>query len=152
MASQPWVYPSVTTSDRIFGKVMTFASRLGLSVYGSRLLRVRGRTSGQWREAPVNPLHLDGRTYLIAPRGNVQWVRNLRAAGEGELQRGRRRQPFVAHELPDQDKPPILRQYMRKWAFEVGRFLEIPKDASDTQLQEIAPKHPVFEITLAPHA
>lgn len=149
MASQPWVYPHVTAADRFFGRLMVLASRLGISVYGSRLLRVRGRKSGEWREAPVNPLHLDGHLYLIAPRGHVQWVRNLRAAGAGELRLGRRRRAFTAHELSDQEKPPILRAYMRKWAFEVGRFLGVGADASDAELQEIAPRHPVFEITYA---
>lgn len=147
MSGKPWVYPTVTTGDRIFGRLMTFLSRLGISVYGSRLLRVRGRTSGEWRETTVNPLRLEGRTYLIAPRGHVQWVRNLRASGEGELQLGRRRRLFSAREVADDDKTPILREYMRKWAFEVGRFLEVSKDASDAQLRAIAPKHPVFEVT-----
>jgi deazaflavin-dependent oxidoreductase (nitroreductase family) len=149
MASKPWVYPEVTSSDRIFGRLMVLASRLGISIVGSRLLRVRGRSSGQWREAPVNPLPFEGHTYLVAPRGHVQWVRNLRAAGEGELQRGRRRRRFTARELTEAEKPTILRAYLRKWAFEVGRFFEgVGADASDEDLGRILPKHPVFEITL----
>lgn len=149
MSTKPWVYPKVTSSDRIFGGLMTIASRVGISLYGSRLLRVRGRTSGEWRETPVNPLSFEGHTYLVAPRGHVQWVRNLRAAGEGELQRGRRRQRFTARELADAEKPVILRAYLRKWAFEVGRFFEgVGADAPDNEIQEILPKHPMFAITL----
>ncbi len=148
MASKPWVYPTVTAGDRVFGRLMVLASRLGISVAGSRLLRVRGRTSGQWREAPVNPLPFDGHTYLVAPRGHVQWVRNLRAAGEGELQRGRRRRRFTAREVPDAEKPAILRAYLRKWSFEVGRFFEgVGAEASDDDLARILPKHPVFVVT-----
>jgi deazaflavin-dependent oxidoreductase (nitroreductase family) len=151
MASKPWVYPEVTSSDRIFGRLMVLASRLGISVAGSRLLRVRGRSSGEWRQAPVNPLPFEGRTYLVAPRGHVQWVRNLRAAGEGELQRGWSRRRFTARELTDAEKPAILRAYLKKWAFEVGRFFEgVGADASDDDLRAILPKHPVFEITQDP--
>ena len=149
MSTKPWVYPKVTSADRIFGGLMTVASRLGISLYGSRLLRVRGRKTGEWREAPVNPLPFEGHTYLVAPRGHTQWVRNLRAAGGGELQRGRRRQRFTAQEIPDADKPVILRAYLRKWSFEVGRFFEgVGADASDDQLQQILPKHPIFAISL----
>lgn len=148
MASKPWVYPEVTSSDRLFGGLMVLASRLGISIAGSRLLRVRGRTSGEWRETPVNPLPFEAHTYLVAPRGHVQWVRNLRAAGEGELQRGRRRRRFTARELTDAEKPAILRAYLRKWAFEVGRFFEgVGADATDDQLEQILPKHPVFAIS-----
>lgn len=151
MTSQPWVYSRVTGGDRFFGRLMVLASRLGISLAGSRLLRVRGRKSGEWREAPVNPLQLNGHTYLVAPRGHVQWVRNLRVAGDGELQLGRRRRRFTARELPDADKPELLRAYLRKWAFEVDRFFEgVGADASEEDLRAILPKHPVFAITLDP--
>lgn len=153
MTSSHWVYPDVTRGDRFFGGLMVRAARLGVSVAGSRLLRVRGRTSGQWREVPVNPLQRDGHTYLVAPRGHVQWVRNLRAAGEGELQLGRRHRRFTARELPDAAKPEILRAYLRKWSFEVDRFFEgVGAGASGEDLSAILPKHPVFEITLDGHA
>lgn len=151
MSEQPWVYPHVTAGDRFFGRLMVLASRLGISVAGSRLLRVRGRKSGEWRQGPVNPLQMNGHTYLVAPRGHVQWVRNLRAAGEGELQLGRRRRRFTARELLDAEKPELLRAYLRKWAFEVNRFFGgVGADASEEELRAILPKHPVFEITLDP--
>ncbi|MGH7910322.1 MAG: nitroreductase family deazaflavin-dependent oxidoreductase [Candidatus Dormibacteraceae bacterium] len=128
---------------------MAGLARLGISLYGSRLLRVRGRKSGEWREVPVNPLPFEGRTYLVAPRGHVQWVHNLRAAGEGELVRGRSHRRFTARELPDGEKPELLRAYLRKWAFEVGRFFGgVGADASEEELRRILPDHPVFEITL----
>ena len=75
---------------RTFNSTVVWLTRRGLSVWGSRVLYVRGRTSGQWRSNPVNVLTLDGRRYLVAPRGRTQWVRNLRAAGSGELRVGRR--------------------------------------------------------------
>jgi hypothetical protein len=131
----------------VFNKVVAAATRLGLSVLGSRLLRVRGRTTGEWREIPVNLLIYDGGRYLVAPRGETQWVRNLRASGTGELVLGRRVEPFRAVEPADEDKPEILRAYLRRWKLEVGVFFDgVSADSPDDALRRIAPRHPVFRI------
>ena len=126
---------------------MKLINRVGLGVAGSQTLAVRGRRSGEIRTNPVNPFVIDGRTYLLAPRGTTEWVRNLRAAGEAELRRGRRRRRFRARELPDSEKLPLLRLYLEKWAWEVKPVMGIGSDASDGQLREIAPRHPAFEIS-----
>ena len=121
--------------------------RLGVSVWGSRILRVRGRKSGEWRSSPVNLLTHEGRQYLVAPRGHTQWVRNIRTSGTGQLLLGRRAQPFRAVEIPDDDKVPILRDYLRRWKFEVGQFFGgVSADSSDEELRRIAPDHPVFRV------
>ncbi len=121
---------------------------MGVSLVGSRVLEVRGRKSGEWRSTPVNPLSHDGERYLVAPRGDTQWVRNLRASGEGRLKKGRRTEDFSATEVPDDEKLPILRAYLRKWAWEVGAFFEgVGADSSDEELRGIAPRHPVFRIS-----
>ena len=123
-------------------------TRRGFSFWGSRILEVRGRKSGVWRSVPVNLLTLDGNDYLVAPRGETQWVRNLRAAGEGRLRVGKRTTEFEAEELPDSDKPRILRPYLERWKWEVGQFFDgVGPDASDDELVAIAPNHPVFSIT-----
>jgi hypothetical protein len=89
--------------------------------------------------------------YLVAPRGHTQWVRNLRAAGEGELLLGRRRERFVGAELPDSDKEPILRAYLRRWKWEVGQFFGgVDADSPSAELRRIAPDHPIFRIEDAP--
>ena len=120
-------------------------TRLGLSVWGSRVLAVRGRRTGEWRTVPVNVLELDGRRYLVAPRGHTQWVRNLRVAGGGELRLGRRAERFTATELPDADKPPVLRAYLERWRAEVGAFFDgLDHRAADEELLAGAPKFPVF--------
>lgn len=121
--------------------------RLGRSPGGAQLLEVRGRKSGQVRSTPVNPLELDGRMYLLSPRGETQWVRNFRAAGEATLRVGDRRDPIVlARELPDDERAPVLRAYLARWAWQVKGLIDAPKDATDAQLAAIAPNHPVFEI------
>jgi deazaflavin-dependent oxidoreductase (nitroreductase family) len=100
-------------------------------------LAVRGRRSGAWHTVPVNVLEMDGARYLVAPRGTTDWVRNLRAAGQGELRRRGRTEPFRATELPDSEKTLILDAYLARWGKEVrGQFRELP-DAAD---------HPVFRI------
>lgn len=134
-------------TTHVFNRVVAAATRSGLSVWGSRVLAVRGRRSGQWRTTPVNLLALDGKRYLVAPRGTTQWVRNLRAAGEGELRLGKRVEAFRATEIPDNEKPVILRAYLRRWRMEVGVFFEgVDAKASDEQLLRIAANHPVFHV------
>jgi deazaflavin-dependent oxidoreductase (nitroreductase family) len=128
-------------------RVVSFLTRRGMSVMGSRELAVKGRTSGQWRTTPVNLLELAGKRYLVSPRGESQWVRNLRAAGSGELRLGRRGEPFVGRELSDDEKVAVLRAYLKRWKMEVGMFFEgVGPDSSDEQIRAVAAKHPTFEV------
>jgi deazaflavin-dependent oxidoreductase (nitroreductase family) len=134
----------------VFNRAVAFMTRHGVSILGSRVLAVRGRTSGEWRTTPVNLLEHEGKRYLVAPRGEAQWVRNLRAAGTGELRVGTRAEKFRARELDADEKVPVLRAYLKRWKFEVGVFFEgTGPDASDDELRSIAPRHPAFEV-LAP--
>lgn len=131
----------------VFNRLVRRLTRLGLSVWGSRELRVRGRRSGVVRTTVVNVLDDGGRRYLVAPRGETEWVRNLRAAGAGELRVGRRVEPFTAVELADGQKVDVLRPYLRRWKWEVGQFFEgVGPDASDDDLLRIAPGYPVFVV------
>jgi deazaflavin-dependent oxidoreductase (nitroreductase family) len=131
----------------LFNWTIAGLTRLGISVWGSRVLAVRGRSSGAWRTVPVNLLVVDGQRYLTAPRGVTQWVRNLRAAGGGELRVGRRVEVFTAEELADDAKPLVLRAYLRRWAFEVGAFFDgVSATSSDEQLRAVAAGFPVFRI------
>ena len=134
-------------TKHVFNRGVRWLTRVGISVYGSRILAVRGRTSGEWRTTPVNLLVLAGVRYLVAPRGTTHWVRNLRVAGSGELRVGRRVEPFTAAELDDEEKLPILRQYLKRWKWEVGVFFEgVGPDSSEDDLRRIAPDHPVFRL------
>lgn len=120
---------------------------MGISVLGSRMLAVKGRKSGLWRTTPVNLLTVGGVRFLVAPRGKTEWVRNIRVAGGGELRLGRSAEPFTATELPDADKPPVIRAYLNRWAWEVGRFFDgLTKDSSDAEILAVAPGFPVFRI------
>ena len=132
----------------VFNPIMNGLMQLGLSVYGSRVLAVRGRKSGEWRTVPVNLLEYGGQRYLVAPRGVTEWVKNIRVSGSGELRLGPRREPIQVVELPDSAKLELLRHYLKKWSWEVGAFFEgVGPDASDEDIKRIAPNHPVFHIT-----
>jgi deazaflavin-dependent oxidoreductase (nitroreductase family) len=132
----------------VFNRFVARLTRWGLSVKGSRVLDVRGRTTGEVRSTVVNLLTVDGVRYLVAPRGETQWVRNLRAdGGAGVLRVGRRAEPFTATELDDTDKAPILRAYLRAWAWEVGAFFDgLSADSPEPELAAAAPGFPVFRI------
>lgn len=133
---------------RVFNPLVARLTRWGISLKGSRVLDVRGRTSGEVRSTVVNLLTVDGVRYLVAPRGETQWVRNLRAdAGRGTLRLGRGAEPFRATELADDDKTPILRAYLAAWAWEVGRFFEgLTATSPDADVAAAAPGFPVFRV------
>jgi hypothetical protein len=134
-------------TTNVFNPFVQLMTRAGVSIWGSRILRVRGRTSGEWRSHPVNLLTYRGTQYLVAPRGHTQWVRNIRVSGEGMLGLGGREQRFKAVEVADDEKVPILRDYLRRWKFEVGVFFGgVSADSSDGELRRIAPDHPVFRV------
>ncbi|GAB2648753.1 nitroreductase/quinone reductase family protein [Nocardia goodfellowii] len=135
--------------EPMLNRIVNLLPKLGISVLNSRELAVRGRKSGEWRTTMVNLMvDADGARYLVAPRGQTQWVRNLRVAGGGELRLGRKTETFTATEVPDADKVPLLRLYLKRWGWEVGKFFEgVTKDATDAELAAIAPGFPVFRVS-----
>jgi len=135
----------------VFNRSVAWLTRRGVSVWGSRVLEVPGRSSGLPRQVPVNLLLYDGSEYLVSPRGEGQWVRNVRANdGRLELLVGRRRTAYQATELADADKVEVLRAYLRRWKLEVGVFFDgVDASSTDAQVTAIAPQHPVFRLTPA---
>lgn len=135
-------------TKHVLNSAVAGATRLGVSVWGSRVLEVRGRKTGELRRTPVNLLTLGNSTYLVAPRGEAQWVRNVRAAeGRLDLVLGRKRTHFVAIELPDEEKVPVLRAYLGRWKAEVGVFFGgVGPGSTDAEIAAIAPNHPVFAV------
>src|SRR5215211_1844249 len=134
-------------TKNLLNRSVAWLTRRGISIAGSRVLEVRGRKTGEWRRTPVNLMPFDGSQYLVAPRGHTQWVRNLRASGEGRLRVGRRAQNFTAEEVADADKAPLLRAYLERWKWESGTFFEgVGPDSSNEELLRIAPDHPAFRV------
>jgi deazaflavin-dependent oxidoreductase (nitroreductase family) len=135
-------------TKNVVNQLVAGLTRLGFSVWGSRVLEVRGRTSGQWRRTPVNLLTLEGERYLVSPRGESQWVRNLRVSGEGRMLLGRRSESFRAVEVKGEEQLPVLRAYLKRWKAEVGVFFEgVGPDSSEEELRGAAPRHPVFRLS-----
>jgi deazaflavin-dependent oxidoreductase (nitroreductase family) len=133
--------------ENIFHNSVAWLTKRGVSLLGSRVLYVRGRKSGELRSNPVNLLIFEGEKYLVAPRGVTQWVRNLRVAGEGQLRVGRRVEHFKPVELNDDEKPALLRAYLKRWKWEVGMFFDgVDAKAPEDKLREIAPGYPIFRI------
>jgi deazaflavin-dependent oxidoreductase (nitroreductase family) len=132
----------------VFNRAVAWFTSMGLSVWGSRVLEVKGRKSGAMRRTPVNLLTIDGQEYLVSPRGEGQWVRNVRAAGgQLDLLLGKRRTHYSAIEVSDESKVPILRAYLKRWKSEVGVFFDgVGPDSPDDAVIAIAHKHPVFTL------
>lgn len=143
----------VRPSDRMdawFNAAVRWLTEHGVSLMGSRVLTVRGRRSGLPRSTPVNLMPLADERFLVAPRGNTEWVRNARVAGEAQLRVGRRVEQVLLVEVPVEERPAVIRVYLKRWGWEVGRFVEgLSKDSTDAELAAAAPGFPVFRVTPA---
>jgi deazaflavin-dependent oxidoreductase (nitroreductase family) len=143
-------YLAPDRAAHLFNTVTKWFTARGISLLGSRVLAIRGRKSGEVRTTVVNLFTYEGDRYLLAPRGHTQWVRNLRAAGEGELRVGRRTQHFTPVEIADGAKEPLIRLYLRKWAWETGAFFDgLKADSPEADIAAAAPGFPVFRIVPA---
>jgi len=111
-----------------------------------RLLEVRGRKSGKLYTTPVDLLELNGKRYLVAPRGRTQWVRNAEAAGEIVLKRDRTRQTFRLRAVPDSEKPPILKAYLETFKAEVQRYFSVAAGSPPEAFAPVAQNYPAFEL------
>lgn len=135
-------------TNHVFNPFIGWLVRRGIRPAGAAVLEVIGRKSGEPRTTPVNPLTLDGERYLLAPRGETEWVRNIRVTGSGALLTRRGREAFTVTEIPDADKLPILRAYLKAWGWEVGQFFEgLKADSDDATVMAHASGFPVFKIT-----
>jgi deazaflavin-dependent oxidoreductase (nitroreductase family) len=130
--------------------LIRWMAEAGIGVAGTRALRVRGRKSGQIRSVVINVLTVGDVEYLVSPRGNTQWARNVRAAGTVEVGPSWRRRPMQANELDDAAKPELLRRYLDRWYWEVkGHVAGLTPDSDDAQLRAVAPSIPVFALAAA---
>ena len=132
--------------DRIFAQTLAFLVWIGLIRGHFYVLEVRGRKTGKTISLPVDPLDLDGKRYLICARGNSNWVRNARVAGEVVLARAMRRHRYAVRELPASERPPVLKAYLDRFASEVQRFFPVPKGSAVEAFNDLAPRYPVFEL------
>jgi deazaflavin-dependent oxidoreductase (nitroreductase family) len=139
----PWIMRRVVDPLTVWA-----VGRLGLDDHnGTRVIEVRGRTSGAWRATPVKLLELDGQRYLVAMYGQTYWARNLKASGAGRIRQGRHVIEFSAVELDDAAKLPVLRAYFKRWWALVARMTSVSSpEAPDEEIAAAAHLHPVFRL------
>jgi deazaflavin-dependent oxidoreductase (nitroreductase family) len=135
-----------TTVEKLFNRTSGFLVGLGLGPSHIYLLQVRGRKTGKIFSTPVDLLELQGKRYLVAPRGQTQWVRNAEAAGEVRLKKGSTLQKFRLRAIPDAEKPQILKAYLDSFKREVQRYFSIPAGSPPEQFAPIAASYPAFEL------
>ena len=140
-------YDRPTAAERAVNAVIRWLAEAGVSIAGTRALRVRGRNTGTMRGVVVNVLRVDGIDYLVSPRGNTQWARNARAAGEVELGPRWRRRSVPLAEVPDEAKPVLLKRYLDKWYWEVkGHIGGLTPQSGPAEMRSAAPGIPVFAL------
>ncbi len=140
-------YDEPNKTARAANEVFRQLAEVGISVAGTRALRVRGRKSGEVRGVVINLMTVDGRDFVVSPRGNTQWVRNARAAGEVELGPRWRSRRLRVSEVPDDAKPELLKRYLDRWYWEVkGHVGGLTPDSTDEQIRAAAPSIPIIEL------
>jgi deazaflavin-dependent oxidoreductase (nitroreductase family) len=145
MSTLPTFRPP-TAIERIFNRVYGSLVSLGLGFSYNYLLQVKGRKSGKIYSTPIDLLELDGKRFLVAPRGRTQWLRNAEAAGEITLKKGSVRQRFRLRSLPDDEKPAILKAYLDRFKSEVQRYFPVTAGSPAESFQELAESYPAFEL------
>lgn len=141
-------YEEPNRAARAANVVIRWLADAGISIAGTRALRVRSRKTGKQRAVVINLLRVDGVDYLVSPRGNTQWARNVRAAAVVELGPRWRRQRVRASEVDDTVKPELLRRYLGRWYWQVKDYVAgLTPDSSDEQFRAAAPTIPVFALT-----
>jgi deazaflavin-dependent oxidoreductase (nitroreductase family) len=138
-----------TAFDRFFNRCVGVLLTVGLAPAYMRRLEVRGRKSGRIFTTPVNLLEMNGRRYLVAVRGETAWVRNVRVSGRLTLRRGSRAEQLTVREIADDDKPPMLKEFLERYASQVQRFYPVQKGAPLEAFRAMAPGSPVFELVAA---
>ena len=136
--------PSVV--ERVFNRLFGLIVGLGGGLSHNHLIQVRGRKTGRVYSTPVNLLELDHSRYLVSPRGNAQWVRNLKSSLELSLKKGSKTHRFRVRELPDPERPVILKEYLSRYRTTVQRYFSIPVESDLDRFAKIAKWHPVFEL------
>lgn len=140
-------YEEPGSAAQVGNRVIRWLAELGISIAGTRALRVRGRKSGKPRGVVINLLTVDGVDYVVSPRGNTQWARNVRAAGVVEVGPRWRHHSSSITEVSDAAKPELLRRYLARWYWQVkGYVVGLTPDSTDEQLLAAAPSIPVFAL------
>ena len=135
----------LTPLRRLANWLMKVLLRAGWGPKATYLLTVRGRKSGKLYTTPVTLVEEDGQRWLVAPYGEVNWVRNVRASGQVTLTRGRRSETVPVVELDPEASAPILKKYVERVPIARPYFDAAPDAPIEAFVTEAA-RHPVFRI------
>lgn len=144
-------YDEPNALARAGNTLIRWLAEAGISLAGTQALRVRGRKTGATRKVVINLMTVEGVDYLVSPRGNTQWARNVRAAGEVTLGPRWRPRTVSLTEVGDEDKPPLLKLYLDRWFWEVKTHIGgLTPESGEAKLHEVAPTIPVFAVAGKP--
>jgi hypothetical protein len=135
---------------RLVNAVMGPLARVGLAGRHTYNLTVRGRSTGRLYTVPVIVIE-DSERWLVAPYGDVGWVRNARAAGEVQLSRAGRSERLRIEEVASDRAAPILQRYLKEVAV-VRPFFDVTPDSPLADFVAEAFRHPVFRLAPIPGA
>lgn len=110
------------------------------------VLEVEGRKSGKTYRTPVNLLEVDGAPYLVAPRGEANWVRNAKHAGTLTLKRGKMRTTYRVTEVPSGQKAPLLKEYLDRYASAVQRYFSVQAGSPVETFVPLEDQYPVLRL------
>ena len=139
-----------STVMRLANGVVTALVKLGVKPGANAILTVPGRKTGLPRSTPITVVEHQGRRYVQCPYGEVDWVRNLRAAGRASLQSGRRIETITVRELNAEEKVPILQVVLRRAPKVVQRMSGVTRDSPIADFVKAAQRHPVFVVQETP--
>ena len=140
-------YDEPNVIARAGNELIRWLAEAGISIAGTRALRVRGRKTGKRRGVVINLLTVDGRDYVVSPRGNTQWARNARSAAAVEMGPRWHSRPVRIAEVADAEKPALLKRYLDRWYWEVkGHVGGLTPQSTDSEIRAVAPSIPVFEL------
>jgi len=142
----PQQFRAPSPVERLFNRVYGFLVSHGLGFSYNYLLQVRGRKSGKLYSTPIDLLEIDGKRFLVAPRGRAQWVRNAEAAGEITLKKGRERRRFRLQPLDGPEKLRILQAYLDRFRREVQTYFTVAAGSPPEAFEKIAENYPAFEL------
>ena len=135
-----------TSFERMFNRLLGWIVGAGFGLKHNYLLEVTGRKSGRVYSTPIDLLEVDGRSYLVCPRGRSQWVRNAEAQGRVVLRKGRVRLERAIRPVSDADRPELLRRYLDSFKTTVQRYFPIPAGSPSDAFARIAESYPVFQL------
>lgn len=143
------LYRRPSRLTRAFNRAFSWLASLGLTPSDTVTLEVKGRRSGEVRSNPATWVEQGGERYLVSPRGEAEWVRNVRAAGGEAVLRHRGRRRVRLEEVPAEQRAPILKAYLKKTAISTRQHFGLQPEAGLEQFEEVAARHPVFRIVTA---